>query len=173
MTFAAAVVALFAAAAASFPHFEVKTPQGIYQIHLLDSNPRRTEVRNKATDPLFNNLKDQAVGYETQFKKPFMWYSIITYVTITALAAQAAIPHAAKKRKAFRLASALVAVTCQVATMMAPPVIHAIERKSSTNSFSHALPTGTVQTSIKLGLIFTAFLPILALAQSVFAPLKT
>lgn len=172
MTVAAALVALLAAASAAFPHFQVKTPQGIYKVHILDSNPRRTEVRNGATDPVFNNLRDQAVGYETEFKTPFMWYSIVTYVTITALAAQAAIPHTAKKRRAMKIAISLVAVTCQVATMAAPPVIHAIERKSSTNSHSHALPSGTVETSILPGLICTALLPIVALSQSAFAPLQ-
>lgn len=173
MTIAAALVALLAAAAVALPHFRVETPQGIYQIHLLDSNPRRTETRNGATDPIYDRLKDQAIGYETQFETPFMWYSIITYMAITALAAQAAIPHTAKTLRAVKMPIAFIAVGCQIATMAAPPIIHAVERKSSTNSFSHSLPSGTVQTAVDSGLICTALLPLVAVTQSTFAPLRT
>jgi hypothetical protein len=166
---AAAAVAALAAVAVALPHFRIEMPQGVYDIHLLDKDPRRTEARNGATDPIYNRLADQAAGYDANFKRPYRVYSIIQYIAISGIAALAALTKEEKNRRfIYKLIVVALSLTCQIACMAAPPIAHSIERKSSLNSHSHAKPPGMIQTDIGPGLIAAAFLPLVALVQTTF-----
>ena len=166
---ASAAVAALAAVAVALPHFRIELPQGIYDIHLLEKDPRRTEARNGANDPMFNRLADQAAGYDANFKEPYRIYSVVQYIAISGIAAQAALTKQEKTgRFIYKIIVAAFAITCQLACMAAPPIVHAIERKSSLNSHSHAKPAGLIETHTGPGLIAAAFLPLVALVQSTF-----
>lgn len=165
---APAAIAVIAALAASLPHFIVKTPQGIYPIHIMQTNPRRTKVQNGATEREYDYLKDQAVGFKSNFVNPFKIYSIIQYTALTAMAAQAAINKETKERFIPKFTIAAVAVALQIVCMTGPPIVHAMERKSSLNSHSHKEPPGQIETNIGPGLILAAFTPLAALVQTTF-----